>query len=263
MMTSLSDYQKTALLHLHIPKTAGMALNDAILDVYGHPELTEEEDGRLVGGVYYPAIGIDGDYVPDDAARRVLRRADLRAVVGHFSFGLHEHVARPSAYVAVLRHPVDRVLSLYHHILKWDHERVRDEVVSKGISLEGFIEDVGYVEVDNGQTRRIAGVSLPFGACGRDLLERAKRNLETFAAVGLTERLEESVAVMKTRLGWPYVPTLFRKNTNPARPDRQELSPAALAAIVQRNQLDLELYAFAEEMLQRHVASRPDAIGAA
>jgi len=105
-------------------------------------------------------------------------------------------------------------------------------------------------------------VSLPFAACGRDVLERAKRNLETFAAVGLTERIEQSVAVMKTRLGWPYVPTLYRKNENPARRNREALSSTELGAIVERNQLDLELYAFAEEMLQRQLASRHEAIRA-
>ena len=261
MMHGLDDYTSSVLLHLHLPKTAGMALNDAILEVYRQAAWTEEENGRLICGVYYPPIGIDGYFVPDETVRRVLRRPDLRAVVGHFPFGLHEHVDRPTEYVAMLRHPVDRVVSLYHHVLKWDHERVIGEATSRGIRLEEFVNDVGYVEADNGQTRRIAGASLPFGACGRDLLEQAKHNLiEKFAVVGLTERFEEAVALMKERLEWPMLPKLTRKNDNPSRPNRDELSPQQLAAILERNQLDLELYAFAEETFERQLKKQDEAV---
>src|SRR5437899_4657380 len=93
------------LLHLHIPKSAGTALNECILEVCRNPEWISSEGGRLASGVYYPSVGIEDQFVPDGRARGILARDDLRAVVGHFFFGLHEFIDRASTYVTILRRP--------------------------------------------------------------------------------------------------------------------------------------------------------------
>ena len=85
-----SDRRPPVLLHLHLPKTAGTALNDALVEIYREGEWTEEENGWLVCGVYYTHAGIEYYFVPNDDARRVFQRSDIRAIVGHFPFGLHE-----------------------------------------------------------------------------------------------------------------------------------------------------------------------------
>src|SRR5690349_19896090 len=197
------------LLHLHVPKTGGKSLNNCILEIYQSPEWSESEEGRLISGVYYPPVGIDKTFVADDEARRILCRPDLRAVVGHFSFGLHEIIDRRCDYVTLLRHPVDRVVSLYHHVASWDHEPLHSMVATNGMSLKNFVTDPRSTEVDNGQTRRIAGVVSAFEECGRDALELAQRNImEHFVVVGLTERLVDSIALMKDRLNWRSTPIL-------------------------------------------------------
>ena len=255
-MRPLETYQAVPiLLHLHIPKTAGMALNDCILEIYRSPEWSENEEGRLVSGVYYPPVGIDQSFVPDDEVRRILCRPDVRAVVGHFSFGLHEWIHRRCEYVTLLRHPVDRIVSLYRHVATWEHEPLHSAVVTKGVSLKDFVTELCFTEVDNGQARRIAGVLSPFGKCDRDVLERAKRNIVNhFAVVGLTERLVESIALMKDRMNWLSAPMLRRKNASASGSNSDALPQTTLETILERNQLDLELYAFAvrrfEEQLE-------------
>lgn len=258
-MTHVDCGRDSVLLHLHIPKTAGMTLDDAILEIYRDPEWTEEEEGHLLSGVYYAPAGFDDRFIPDDNVRRILRRPDVRAVVGHFHFGLHEHVQKPAYYVTLLRHPVERIVSLYHHILTWENDPIRDEVIARRMTIEDFVRALGFVEVDNGQTRRIAGGDFPFGHCGRELLERAKQNLdEHFAVVGLTERFGESLVLMKHRLSWPFLPVPVIKNVNASRPRREEVPSSAVAAIRECNQLDLELYAFAESRFEEAMASQTE-----
>ena len=254
-----SDQKHTpVLLYLHIPKTAGMAFSQCVFELYRSRDWREY--GRLLKcGVYYYPAGTEAQAFVSEKTKRTLSRNDLRAVVGHFSFGVHEWIRKPVDYVTLLRHPVDRVISLYHHIKNWEHEALHDEVVSQNLSVSEFVRNLKFTELDNGQTRRIAGAQPPFGTCDRDLLEQAQRNLASrFAVVGLTERFAESVALMKNRLRWPALPKLRRVNVNPLRPSRATLSAEALKAIVDANRLDLELYAFAERQLCRQIEAVTD-----
>ena len=247
------------LLHLHVPKTAGLALNDVILAAYGDPGWTVSDDGHLVKGVYYVHAGIEHRFVPDENARQILSGRDIHAVVGHFSFGIHELVNRPCRYVTLLRHPVDRVVSLYRHIQAWDHESVHEEVIRKNLTLEQFVSDLEFPEVDNGQVRRISGLERAFGKCDQGMLETAIHNMtEHITVAGLTERYVESVLLMKHRLGWPRLPELKKTNVNMRRPEKAP-SESACSLIIERNSLDMELYRLAEERLQRQIeqAGRP------
>jgi hypothetical protein len=232
-----------------------MALNDCILEVCADEtaDWYESEEGWLICGVYFAPADIESHFVPDSDARRIFRRTDLRAVVGHFSFGLHELIERPCNYVTLLRNPIERIVSLYRHILRWDHESVHNQVVSRLMSLEEFARTLPFDEIDNGQTYRIAGVAHPFHGTDKELLASALRNLEQFAVVGLTERYKESVLMMKHRLGWRSMPTLVRKNADDTPLRDRDVPASTIAAILQRNQLDMALYEFASRLLQRQI----------
>jgi len=122
------------------------------------------------------------------------------------------------------------------------------------MSLKDFVMDLCLTEVDNGQARRIAGVLSPFGECGRDVLERAQRNIvDHFVVVGLTERLVDSIALMKDRLNWRSAPIPRRKNASRSGSNSDALPQTTLEAILERNQLDLELYAFAERRFEEQL----------
>jgi hypothetical protein len=122
------------------------------------------------------------------------------------------------------------------------------------------VSDLRFVETDNGQTRRIAGTERPFGECGEDLLDRAKKNLSArFVVAGLTERYVESLVLMKRRLNWPSTPTARLRNVNRSRPREgaaASVSTAAMTAILERNRLDLELYTFAQRQFDETIASQ-------
>jgi hypothetical protein len=73
--------------------------------------------------------------------------------------------------------------------------------------------------------------------------------------VGVTERFDEFVALLRLDLGWrpfAYAP----RNVTANRPREQDLDPAILEALRSRNALDLELHRFAGELMDERTAGR-------
>lgn len=230
------------VLFLHIPKAGGQTLGEFI-DFHTRDEKAGGADTDLLrAGVAYLTYGFFKEQplaIPEHVLA-LLRRRDLRAVLGHFWFGLHEHVARPSVYVTMLRDPVERVVSLY------SYARLHETM-----SLDEFVAEPPFREVDNDQTRRIAGVDPAIGECTPAMLHAAQENLRRhFAVVGTIERLDETLALLRQRLGWQRpMAAVHPRNVNPERPAVASLPAATVAAIRRRNELDLELCRYASELL--------------
>jgi hypothetical protein len=262
------------LLFLHIPKAAGTTLNQIIAYQVGRAEKTVGEEGLFHSGVYYyPGLGPGGGFLKDaqlsvpDKVVRALGRRDLCAVVGHFWFGIHRHVPSPADYVTLLRHPVDRVASLYYHIRRFyprhseaNQEFYRQRMVRPadlaGMTLEEFIDAPPFREVDNDQTRRIAGVEPEVGGCTKALLEKAKENIRRhFSVAGVTERFDETLVLLKRKQGWAKDLFYYPRNTNPDRPPTGNLPEALREAILRRNWLDDQLYRFVSARLDEQIAA--------
>jgi hypothetical protein len=237
-----------AVLFLHIPKAGGQTLGEL---VYAHTRAeTESENDVLKAGVAYLTYGFlkERPLAVPEYALPLLRRPDLRAVIGHFWFGLHEHVTRPSVYVTALRDPVERVLSLYYYT------RLHDS-----ITLDEFIADPPFREVDNDQTRRIAGVDPEIGGCTPAMLRTAKENLRRFAVAGTIERLDEMLLLLWRRLGWNRSVVCYPRNVNPERPTASSLPRATIEAIRKRNELDFELWRYASQLMDEAIGAEGDA----
>ena len=227
------------VLFLHIPKAGGSTLGEYVYNQCSAPNAIAGDP--LSAGVAYLEYGFlkpDELVVPEHVVN-LLSRADLRAVIGHFWFGIHEHVARPSRYITLLRDPLERVVSLYYYAK-----------LEETMSLEEFARNPPFREVDNDQTRRIAGVNPPVGECTRATLDLARENLRRhFDVVGTTERMDETVAQLKAKLGWNREVVSYPRNVNTDRPKSSLLTPEALDAIRARNELDYELWRYASELL--------------
>ncbi|MET0648975.1 MAG: polyhydroxyalkanoic acid system family protein [Pyrinomonadaceae bacterium] len=233
------------VLFLHVPKAGGSTLGEYVYNQCRAPEPTG--DGLLDAGVAYLDYGFikEPELAVPSHVKSLLGRRDLRAVVGHFWFGLHEHVARPSTYVTLLRDPVERVVSLYYYAKL--HETT---------SLEEFARTPPFKEVDNDQTRRIAGVNPPVGGCTRATLDAARENLRRhFAVVGTTERMEETLALLNVKLGWSSDVVSYPRNVNAARPATASLTHEAAEAVRARNELDHELWRYASELMDANIAA--------
>jgi hypothetical protein len=243
------------LLHMHIPKTGGSTLNHYIYDQMHDAESRKQGGGYLHAGVYYYPRGFFKASRPGATSEiaRVLSRDDLRAVVGHFTFGVHNYVRKPWTYVTMLRHPVDRVVSLYYH-LKCEGKLA--------ISLDEFVEEPPFSEVDNDQTRRISGMEPPIGECTADMLDQAIQNLRNhFRVVGVTDRFDEVLAALKLEFNWCRDFVYYLTNTNPARPKTASIPHALQDKVLARNEFDLRLYEFANECLEEKVRLNDREIG--
>jgi hypothetical protein len=185
-----------------------------------------------------------------------LDRERVRYVDGHMPFGLHALLGRPAVYISVLRKPVERIVSLYDFALKDPARALYAQTQGGSISLEQFVTGGVSLETDNGQTRRLSGLSPPFGQCSEATLKRAKENIRTqFAAVGLTERFDESLLLMRRLFGWRSV-FYLREKVNRARRPAGSWTPESLALVEAHNRFDLELYQFAERLLDERLAAQ-------
>ena len=87
---------------------------------------------------------------------------------------------------------------------------------------------------------------------GPEALEEAKRNLDRFLVVGLTERFDETFILIRRALGWKLPYYLTANVTTRPKPATQD----TLEQIRERNRLDLELYDFANQRLSADVAKQ-------
>jgi hypothetical protein len=166
-------------------------------------------------------------------------------------FGVHESLPQPATYITLLRDPVDRVISHYYMIVRSPADIFYNEVTSRKMSLKDFAESGLVPELENGQTRFLggAGPHVPFGKCTPEILEKAKKNLrDYFSIVGLRERFDETVVLLKKTFGW--MNAFYVKDRPKKRLLKEAISRETLSVIEKYNQLDLELYAFAKERFE-------------
>jgi hypothetical protein len=135
------------------------------------------------------------------------------------------------------------------------------------MSLGEFVSSGISVGVNNGQTRWLAGDlhAEPFGAAGTEMLAAAKRNIEEhFSLVGLTERFDETLLLIRALLGWRLYPFYRRENVARSKHKTISISEEDVAVVRAFNHLDLELYRFAYERFERQIGgtSIPDQLAA-
>jgi hypothetical protein len=243
---------------LHIPKTAGTSIN-AWLD--SCPTFRPCPHGL------WSALLEEG--------RDALDRYDL--FHGHFYCYLAEFLRRPLATFTVLRHPFERALSHFHHIQRDQRHYFHEKVIAQGSFLR-FIEDPStQVLVRDFQTRALTArfdpVALsrnppshaahpfwleqhletaPSGIDRGRSLALAKEALDACIAVGLSERLPETIRCLAETLGLSEMSEIRVLNAAPSGP-KSRIGEAELEALRELNRLDLELYEYAAELLDRSV----------
>jgi hypothetical protein len=220
------------LIFIHIPKAAGQTMNSIVSRQYRRDEIFHVEGG--IGKARIPSS-------------EVAKEAKL--VVGHVHFGIDRELPGASTYITMLRNPVDRVLSLFRYIASTPQHSLHGRLGTAGL-LDFVTGSVDAEEIENGQTRQIAGVRT--GSPDEDSLALAKQHLqERFLAVGLVERFDESMLMFKRRLHW-RMPYYVPKNVI-ARTSMEEPTAEAIEVIESRNALDLELYRYACDLFEEEI----------
>jgi len=228
-----SERAVVCLVFMHIPKTAGTTIASSLRWNYP-PQATLH-------------LNLLGRPIEEMEQVPIEKLSTLRLLHGHVPYGVHRYIPRKCQYVTLLREPVARVVSAYKHILTRPHHELYDRVVGDRIGLEEFIEAFWVDKRVSRQTRQL---------CDRhdapldpEALEEAKRNLQSFLVVGLTEQFEETFALLRRvlRLRLPFYVT---RNVG----TQLKVSARAEELIRDRERYDLELYEFAGNLFADRVA---------
>jgi hypothetical protein len=226
-----------AVIFLHLPKTAGTTLNRLIEWEYPLSEM----------------YSIDPVLYEWSAAHLRKRSPDrlkkIRIFKGHMTFGLHEVLPQPATYITVLRDPVDRMISAYYfmrnyklHPLYWKFRREK-------WTLEDFVRRSPRKNI---QCKILAGAEYT-KPCTAEICETAKEHLlRYFSVVGLSERFEESLALMKLRFGWK-LQRYSSFNVTRTRPRKADVPRSTLDLIEETNSFDISLYECAANVFQTAV----------
>ncbi|MEB3212970.1 MAG: sulfotransferase family 2 domain-containing protein [Leptolyngbyaceae bacterium] len=228
-----------ALIFLHLTKTGGTSLFRLLKQHYAKPQTFHygSKPGRTL---------------QDFENLSLEQRAHLKFIHGHLEFGFHKRLDQSCRYITLLREPISRVVSEYYFL----HQNPRSPISKKYrlASLRDFLSQ-NYLTVDNYQTRSIAGSlsnQFKFGECQTELLEAAKFNLAQFLWVGITDRFDESLLLLKHQLGLKKI--LYSPfNQNSRKPQLNTIDECDIEYIRALNQLDLELYQFGNELLSQAI----------
>lgn len=234
---------KETVIFLHLPKTAGTTLNRLIeweyplREMYSvDPVLYEWSSARL-----------------RKLSERRLRKT--RMFKGHMFFGLHEVLPQPATYITVLRDPVERVLSAFYFMRSYKLHPLYWKLRKEKWTVEEFVQRYPR---DNVQCKIIAHAHY-HTPCTQEVLDRAIQHLNNhFSVVGLSERFEESLALMKLRFGW-QLKSYSSFNVTRARPKKSDIAQATLDLIAEKNQFDVDLYQHATRLFESAVRKhQPD-----
>ena len=210
------------LISVHIPKCAGTSFR------------------HILQGLYEDRLWLNyGAAFVQSQARADLIPSGTECIHGHFFADTFDEIYPERQLITWLRHPVERVVSNYHHFLR--SPDLRDDCCR--VLLERQLTLGEFAELDwmrNMATRYLNGVPL-----------------EDFAFVGIAERFLESLHLFATTFGWPTPLRVPRDNINPERlTERYQISARDYAHIAGLNTLDLRTYECAVARLQRELVPR-------
>ena len=240
------DETDRVIIFIHLPKSGGTTFCDIIAkqNQY-HPDICIWRFTDL-DGVFCNLNGV---------AREEEKRIEV--VFGHMFFGVHKKLPQANfTYITFLRHPLERIISSYYY----SRELVLDmnlRKLFKNMSLYdyvssnqwNFITDMGYwpASTENLQTRMLAGTI-------EDDLETAKNNIKKyFSVVGTTERFDETLKIVRKKLGWDTHPYEKRK-IGLNKPSLEEIPDEIIEIIKSKNEKDMALYEFANQLLDEELS---------
>jgi hypothetical protein len=232
--------ERPRFFFVHVQKAAGTSLVFRLRRLFGR------------SAIYPPESDRGNTIMVDDLLARWRTHADEIAVVtGHFPLCTTELLDASFSTLTVLREPVERTLSyLRHHrqLTPEDADKPLEAIYDDPFRFDGFIHNHMVKMFSLAPHEMIAGMLTPVRFTPAHL-ERAKANLATVDVVGVQERFDEFCDGLRQRFGWDLGPVATLNRTRPGR-----VADAFRSRIAADNALDVELYAYAQELCERATA---------
>jgi len=163
--------------------------------------------------------------------------AAIDCLHGHMFFGLHRQFPkRQCRYITLLRDPIERFISNFNHIRRYQHP-LHDLVQGDG-GFVRFCEDDSARHYRNLFVRRL---SEQRGGVDANDLAKAQQVLSRFAVVGSLEHSTDFLDHCRAELNWQTTPSLPYRNDSPIE-TRASLSKEELALGKRVNAFDTALW---------------------
>jgi hypothetical protein len=229
---------KPSALVLHIPKVGGTTFRYIALQNYRASQVFLHYD--RTSNFNHPG---------DLALLTPAAKSQLRLVMGHFGYEVSHQLPSQFLITAMMRDPVQRLISHYKHTVTYGH-KFRD--LEQKPSLNSYLDRLERTHGDNLQARLLAGfVGARRKTGGQELLDRALTHLEQkFALVGITEYFDESVLLFSELLGWRFN-RYFKLNLNERK---VEPDPNERERLEYITRYDQQVYDQALSMLRKRIA---------
>jgi hypothetical protein len=208
------------IVSVHVPKCAGTSFKVILKEICG-------------ARIWYNY----GTIFSRAQARPELVPPGTTFIHGHFLADAFDDLFPDRRLITWVRHPVERLVSNYHHFLRTPD--MRDDCCralhERKLDLRQFAD----LEWMRNETSRYL----------------ANKRVEDFEFIGITERFAESIQLFSEVFGYRDVLKIPRDNINPERiGEHYDLSPEDHAYILERNASDLAWYTRASERLSRSKA---------
>lgn len=230
------------LISIHIYKTAGTTFYSIIDRIFKRNEIVN--------------ANIEGLEKCEEAFKNntLENKESIQIIHGHFPFGWHTYFSTPVQYISFLREPVSRVVSDYFYNKEFLNGH--NHSLASKMTLEEYMNCDKILDMDNGQTRAIAGdYHTPYGQCTQEMLTLAKKNIDTkFLFVGLTEKFDETLILINHYLGWKKI---YYTNKNVTKKKSRILTAEQRTIIDQKNKLDQELYQYVTLLFENRKKKLP------
>lgn len=239
------------IVHSHIPKTGGSALNQRVLfPIYG-----QDRAYLLYRYVFETASRLP--------RRHVARAMRSEVAVGHVPFGYFDEIYPEAVYISVFREPVSRFVSFLNFVLANPNHAVRERLGAEVMDrvaddpdrfIEAILDEPRLAVVHQNVQVRLASGAPRLGACkvSTDHLEAALRNIRRDRYIsGVQEDMDALILALRER--FPDVRAGKAASANLEKRLEKKLSvhsfaPRTLDRIRSANGFDMRLY---EAVLER------------
>jgi len=190
----------------------------------------------------------------------------LQFFAGHFSYDdVLRYIPPPFDLITLLREPAARLISSYYFQRSHKLSVITNDLNPDTREAWLLAKEHGLLEYIRGWGERIGnGTVATLGGIGppQERLRRAKARLRTMTAFGVTERMDESVRHIFSKLGLTAPAEIPRLNTFESLTEtdrtepvvREEFTDEIRDALNTATALDRELYAYATDLFDERLA---------
>lgn len=233
------------LVFIHIPKAGGKSFELLLRSNY-------PDDSKVIR--LYRTGGQELDGVFEKVPRYKIEQAEL--IYGHIPHRIEQYIGRSCEYTSILRNPVERLISFYRYV-KYDFDKhpLHTKLNSGEIGMIDLLSEDNF-EL-NKMTKLLAGIDIREPPAIH-MLSVAKSNLEKMKAFGLLEKYEESCLLISKVFHWTH-PFYMKVNSTSDTGKSEIFEERILERIAEANDLDMQLYEYAQTLFAQRVEVEGDA----